>query len=108
MSLDQTKVIDAIGMEIDGTVVLSIIDGWDWSEPADHLAALQDKLNTYFGFIETGQLLVEDPGAANHPVRIELVSRLPVPREATELIEQGRLVAAEIGVQVSQRVVVVD
>jgi hypothetical protein len=108
MSLDHTNVIDAIGTETDGTIVLTIIDGWDWSDPLDHLAALQDKLNTYFAFVESGELLVEYPSAANQPVRIELVSRLPIPKEAVALLEQADRVAAQLDVRVSQRIAIVD
>jgi hypothetical protein len=108
MTLVQTNVIDAIGTEHDGTVVLSIIDGWDWSDPDDHLVALQDKLNTYFGFVETGELLIEYPSAENHPIRIALVSRLPIPNEAVALLEQADLVAAQLDVRVSRRIALID
>jgi hypothetical protein len=108
MSLDQTNVIDAIGTEHDGTVVLSIIDGLDWSDPEDHLAALQDKLNTYLGFVEAGELFIEYPSAENHHARIELVSRLPIPDEAVALLKEADRVAAQLDVRVTQRIAVVD
>ena len=51
MGLENVSVVDAIGTEpASDCVVLSIIDSWDWSDKHEHLLALQNKLNSYFGF----------------------------------------------------------
>ena len=57
MSLENAKVVDAIGIEdTTGFAVLTIADSWDWQDEQQHLAALQEKLNTYFDFIGAGEV----------------------------------------------------
>lgn len=96
MSLDRLDVVDAVGTERDGTVVLSIIDGWDWSDESRHLHALQDKINVYFGCIESEQLFEEYPTARDAPLRIDVLTRLPIPDPAKALIEEADAVARQL------------
>lgn len=71
MSLDKVAQIDAAGIDRNsGSVVLTIADYWDWA----HLLALQAKLNAYFRFIESGQILKSYPEAHGRTVTIEAIS----------------------------------
>jgi hypothetical protein len=55
MSLDNLEVVDAVGTEKDsGTIVLTILDAWDWDDQGQHLLALQAKINVYLGFVGSG------------------------------------------------------
>lgn len=64
MALDKTHVVDAAGVEKDtGCVVLTIADDWSWDDQKKHLLALQEKLNAYFNFIESGEMLESYPDA---------------------------------------------
>lgn len=57
MALDQLDTIDAAGTDrATGEIVLTIVDAWNWFDEPAHLAALQAKLNAYFGFVEAGQI----------------------------------------------------
>jgi hypothetical protein len=57
MSLDNLEVVDVVGTERDsGTIVLTILDAWDWDDQRGHLLALRAKLNAYFGFVESGKI----------------------------------------------------
>lgn len=54
--LDRGK-IDGIGLNKEGdSVVLMISDHLDWSDEYEHLVSLQDKINDYLGFVESGQV----------------------------------------------------
>jgi uncharacterized protein DUF6572 len=77
MPVDNPQVVDAVGTDIrSDEVVLSLIDSSEWGSRG-HLLALQAKLNSYFAFIETGQLLEDYPSARGKAVRIDVVrSRL--------------------------------
>lgn len=105
MSLENTETVDAVGTESDGSaVVLSIIDSWDWADQQAHLHALQEKLNAYFGFVESGQIYEAYPDASGKALRIDIVSRYPVPDAGLSFLEKAAAVAAELDISVTQRV----
>ena len=76
MTLETVETVDAIGIE-DATqhAVLTIADSWDWEDERIHLSALQDKLNAYFEFIESGQIWEFYPTAHGKRIRIDVVFR---------------------------------
>jgi hypothetical protein len=74
MSVIETDSIDAIGMEKQAQrVFLSIIDALVWDEENVHLYTLQEKINTYLYFIESGELFKALPDAKGFDVAIELI-----------------------------------
>ena len=78
MSIDQTKVIDFVGIEkTTGSLILTVSDHLDWShdEQRRHIELLQDKLNTYLNYIESGQMLKDYPDAHNRKCVISVVSK---------------------------------
>ena len=57
-----TKQLDAVGFSKDGrTEMLLLLDHLDWSEEYEHLKLLQEKLNSYLWFIESGQAEMRRP-----------------------------------------------
>jgi hypothetical protein len=105
MSLDKADVIDAIGIEKDGSAVaLAILDGWDWSDEAQHLLALQAKLNAYFDFIQSGQIYEVRPEALRKAIRIDLLTRHPLPEKAQSFLSIAAKTAAQINVQITHRI----
>lgn len=78
MSIEQVDTVDAIGKDIaTGKVVLTISDHLDWTEEGAHLLALQEKINTYLRFIESGELIATYPEAEGRALVIEVVARVP-------------------------------
>lgn len=78
MSLEQTKIIDFIGIEqTTGNLILTISDHLDWSDNLQepHIGILQDKLNTYLSYIESGQVLKDYPNAKNNKIVISIVGK---------------------------------
>lgn len=56
MALEDANTIDGAAYEgSDNTVVLLLTDAWGWDDEATHLGLLQDKINAYAAFVETGQ-----------------------------------------------------
>jgi hypothetical protein len=73
MGVEDTDVIDAIGLDkVTDEAVLTIVDGNKW-DGAEHLFALQEKLNAYLRFVESGEILDSYPNATGKAVRIEVV-----------------------------------
>ena len=74
MSVVETDNIDAIGVDNEmQRVFLSIIDPLVWDDENVHLFTLQEKINTYLYFIESGELLKAFPDSKDFAVSIELV-----------------------------------
>jgi len=105
MSLDDIEVVDAVGTEKGtNTAVLSIIDSWDWKNQEKHLAALEDKLNAYFAFVESGQIYDEYPAATGRPLRIDIISRYPMPEASRRFLEKASDAASKLNLTIGQRV----
>lgn len=63
MSIEDSKVIDIIGMAPDGSfVTLTATDHLEWGT-REHLMMIQEKLNSYLAFIESGELFDTYPNA---------------------------------------------
>ena len=86
MSVDQTNVVDAIGIDnVTGEVVLTISDHLEWTGcDNDHLFLLQEKLNTYLSFIESGEIFESYPAAKAASLLIDVVGKYPL-NQAAEL-----------------------
>ena len=70
--LDRGKV-DGMGIGKDGSsLVLLLSDHLDWEDEAGHLLALQEKINAYLGFIESGQYRDVYPGREFGRIEIEV------------------------------------
>jgi len=104
MALDKPEVVDAIGIEdATGSAVLTIADSWDWEDEGRHLLALQAKLNSYFEFIESGQVWESHPGARSRELVVELVTRFPLPDAAQELLRRASEASSDLGIRIRTR-----
>lgn len=105
MSLDNIQAVDSIGIDKStGAAVLTIIDYWDWTEEHVHLVALQAKLNSYFEFIESGQILEAYPEAVGRKLCIEVICRYPISAAGQMLLEKASVVATQLDAVVTSRV----
>lgn len=80
MSIDQTDVIDSIGIYIPkNEAQLIIVDHleWDRGEKLDkeHMYLLQEKVNTYLRFIESGEIYEAYPKSRNKALIIRLIGK---------------------------------
>jgi len=103
MSVENPRVVDFVSIDPDtGAVVLTISDPLSWDEEG-HLAALQEKLNVYLSFIESGELLKSCPEALGRKVRIALVHREPLSALALRFLETARGIVREAGFELTWR-----
>lgn len=75
MSVTDTASIDAIALDQDtGECVLTITDHLDWDDDK-HLLYLQEKINSYLAFIESGEITqhVADAGSRNKRIQIVML-----------------------------------
>ncbi len=100
MSIEQADVIDAISVDPEtGEVVLTISDHLDWQDVAGHVFLLQEKVNAYLAFIESGEMAEAYPQGDGRRPRIDVVVKMEVIPEAKPVLAeiQTTLRAAGIG-----------
>ena len=104
MSIDDTNVVDVIGVESStGRVLLAISDHLDWSAEQEHLALLQTKINTYLKFIDSRQIETSFPAAKGRTVVIEIHSLWPPTEHAVAFLERASAKLKELGIDLRMR-----
>lgn len=104
MSIEQPDVVDAIGLETSsGKVILTIADHLSWDAEDEHIIALQNKINTYIAFVESGEIHSIYPNSAGREPIIEIVMRLPPSRAGDEFLSQVRSILEPTGIGLRSR-----
>ena len=104
MSLDNSESIDAIGIDkVSGDVILSIVDHWDWGEEERHLRALQEKINSYFGFVEEGQIYTSYPDAKGRMLCIDIILKYQPTNNAVNFLKKASEVAKQLDIKITHR-----
>lgn len=86
MSIEHTHAVDAVGIEPDGTVVLTISDHLEWND--EHLLLLQEKLNSYLAFIESGEINDVYAAAQDSDIKINVVCKYEPTTEAISFLSK--------------------
>jgi hypothetical protein len=93
MSITETNKIDIIATHASSSIVkLVITDHLSWEDFDSHAQMLEDKINTYLTFIESGQLnSVQSPRIPSSP-ELHIVLAVPEipPQETNSLFDQIR------------------
>jgi hypothetical protein len=92
-------VIDFHSIDKDtGELWLTIADELPWQDDDDeHLMLLQEKLNTYLRFIESGELYKKIPNVKDRRIAINLVGKYFLNRSADEFLHMARIAIANAG-----------
>jgi hypothetical protein len=99
MSIEQTTIIDFVSIEkASGNVRLTISDHLDWDDAEGrHLVLLQEKLNAYLRFIESGELYENYPETSERPVVIQITSKFPMSKKAEFFFERASIMIQDAG-----------
>jgi hypothetical protein len=110
MSVDQTNVVDSIGIDIaTGDVVLTITDHLEWTgSDNEHLLLLQEKLNTYLSFVESGEIFETYPDAKGRAVLIDVVCRWALNQQAQGFYSQVTPIVEGAGMKLQHRLFISD
>lgn len=97
MSIRRTKVVDWLGIEKGtGDLILTVVDDEDWRDEHEHLELLQEKLNTYLAFIESGEVyerLASDLSrsvAKTTPIKVSILAKHVLPPLAAEFLDHAK------------------
>lgn len=83
--LDYDK-IDAIAEDKDQNVVLLLADHLDWEREYEHLKILQNKVNAYIQFVESGQIWEIRPKCKGNKVIFDIRFKHSVTTNCLKLI----------------------
>lgn len=103
MSITETKVVDIIAVPDwePENVILVITDHLEWGDKAEqgeHLLLLQEKLNTYIAFIESGEILESYPPSKGKSPIIRIHGLYELPEQAEFFIDRVTEVLEAVGV----------
>ena len=99
MSIVDTDSIDAIGLDKQAKrLFLTIIDPLVWDDKNVHLFTLQEKINTYLHFIESGELLKAMPDSQGCDITIELVLKHMPSSEAITFFDNSMQILFDKGI----------
>src|ERR1700685_1777500 len=80
MSIEQRLIVDAISVDrASGDVCLTISDHLDWANVLEHVYSLQEKINDYLAFLESGQIFAEHPAAKGKKLKIKVFFKFAPP-----------------------------
>lgn len=93
MTVDDVRTVDCLGLESgSGHVILTIVDPLDWDSDQEHIRLLEQKLNAYLAFVESGEVferLHSEIGRAvvpSTPVEISILARYPMSAEGERFL----------------------
>ncbi|MGB5408415.1 MAG: DUF6572 domain-containing protein, partial [Thiogranum sp.] len=81
--------------EPDGTVVLTISNHLEWND--EHLMLLQEKLNSYLSFIESGEINETYPAAKDSRIKINVICKYAPTPEAASFLSKCKDLIAKLG-----------
>ena len=89
MSVEDKDKIDAISLSNDSDkVILTITYHLDWTE--ENLFKLQEKINTYLSFIESGEMLEAYPQSKGKYVLVEVVYSKILDENGLDFVTQAK------------------
>ena len=89
MAIDNPEAVDALGIDPEtGDALLVITDDLDWADPVAHLNALQAKIGSYLGFIQTGQFEAALPESEGRRRRIAVIQQFEPPIQIVPILDQ--------------------
>ena len=103
MTISETDQVDFATLEPDtNKFVLSISDHLEWTdEPHEHLLLLQEKLNTYLRFAESGEIYRELPSAIGRKIVFRVVGKYPLSIAAKQFFDRAREIVGAAGFELS-------
>jgi hypothetical protein len=112
VTVSQTGVVDWLGIEKgSGAVSLTLIDDLDWNDERSHLLHLQEKLNAYLAFIESGEVyesLQRDLGhqvPTSTPIKITILAKFDLTPQSRAFLNHATHTLRTGGLSLSHRVV---
>jgi len=99
MNLNEVKQVDVIGEDKEsGEIVLTLIDEMDWDNEYNHLMLLQEKINNYLSFVESGEILTSYPSSVNKKVSINVVMKYEPSNNGNTFLNKVKGIVVNAGI----------
>jgi hypothetical protein len=98
VSIEQPDVVDIISTNrLTGDVTLTISDHLDWSDSTEHQLLLQQKLNRYLAFVESGEILQSYPAAKDRRIVFKVVFKFAPDEAGLAFLANARSIIESAG-----------
>ncbi|HHS7810312.1 DUF6572 domain-containing protein [Pseudomonas putida] len=103
MSVIDAKTIDMWGIPKwdNSKIILGIADHLAWGDKAEqgeHLLVLQEKINNYIAFIESGEIYTEIPSALGKSPVIRVQGKYELPEQGELFIDRVAETLKDVGI----------
>jgi len=99
MSLRKIKQVDAIGEDKEsGAIIVTIIDEMNWDNENNHLMLLQEKINNYLSFVESGEIQTSYPSSVNKKVDIKVVMQYEPSKNGITFLDKVKEIVLIAGI----------
>lgn len=106
MSITARNTIDLISTDkVTGDVLFSMSDHLEWDDPDYHYLCLQNKINDYLEYIESGQYLSQFPQYKDRAIFFLIISKYDYPEFTLEFLQKAEKVLSEYGVSLKQNTI---
>lgn len=82
---------------------MTISDHLDWQDSKAHLLLLQEKINSYLSYIESGEIFSSYPNAKGRSVVIDVVFKHKADQAAGEFLSIAAEIVAAAGFRMTTR-----
>ena len=96
--VDEIEKVDFVSIDENDNIVLTISDHLEWDEKNTHIFTLQEKINHYLAFIESGELCERYPVALGKKPAISVVALYPPTETANAFLCSVREVVEGAGI----------
>jgi hypothetical protein len=104
MAVDEPKVVDFVSVDSKGKrAFLAISDHLDWLDGYEHQLILQEKLNAYLRFVESGELVERFPNTKGLPVVFDIRFMYEPDESGLRFLERAREVVVSAGFSLSYK-----
>ena len=99
MTVEETSIVDVVTVTHDlKSVLLTISDHLPWDhEEGTHLLLLQDKINSYIRFIDSGEMEKKFPETSGKNAIINIVAKYPLSEQAELFFREIRSLLNKAG-----------
>jgi hypothetical protein len=98
VGVENTNQVDIIGInKKTGICTLTIVDSLDWNNEYEHLLLLQEKINTYLRFIESGEILTSYPPSKGKDFEINIHFKNPIRANCEKFLQYASQLVFDAG-----------
>lgn len=98
MGVENTNQVDIIRVNNKtGICTLTIVDSLEWNDENEHLLLLQEKINTYLSFIESGEIYTTYAPSKGKKFEINIRFKNSITEKCVLFLEQASQIVSDAG-----------